>query len=100
MSKNIGRGMLRIWVVLTVLWIGGMGWYQYNDAHKVDKNGITIALSKGAELRIDENGISKSDDKDKEEAQMQRLAIVLLPPIFLLALFPIGCWLVRGFKTT
>lgn len=100
MNKNIGRGMLRVWVVLSVLWIGGMGWYQYQEAHKPDKNGITISLDKGSELRIDENGISKTDDKDKEELQMKRLAIVFLPPIFLLALFPVGCWLARGFKAT
>lgn len=98
--SNIGRGMFRLWVVISVLWIGGMGWYQYNDANKVDKNSITIALSKDAELRLDANGISQTNDKDKEELQMKRLAIVFLPPILLLLLFPVVGWLVRGFKAT
>lgn len=100
MNKNIGRGMFRVWLVISILWIGGMGWYQYDDAHKVDKNGITIALSKDSEFRIDEHGISQTTDKDKGELQMKRIALVVLPPILLLALFPVGCWLVRGFKET
>jgi uncharacterized ion transporter superfamily protein YfcC len=98
--SNIGRGMFRLWVVLSILWIGGMGWYQYNDANKVDKNSITISLSKDSELRFDSTGISQTDEKDKQELQMKRFAIVFLPPILLLLLFPVVGWLVRGFKAT
>ncbi len=98
MSKNILSGLLRVWVLISVLWIGGMGWYQYQEANKVEKNGITISLSKDSELRIDENGISQTDGEDKKELQMKRLGLVLLPPILLLALFPVAGWLVRGFK--
>lgn len=98
MSKNIGRGLLRIWIVASVLWIGGMGYYQYHEANKVDKNSITIALSEDSQLRIDANGISQTDDKNKTELQMKRLGIVLLPPLLLLIIFPVGGWLARGFK--
>lgn len=100
MSKNIVRGMLRVWVLITVLWIGGMGWYQYQEANKVEKNGITISLSKDSQLRIDENGISQTDEEDKKELQMKRIGLVFLPPILLLALFPVISWLLRGFKAT
>ncbi len=98
MSKNIVRGMLRVWLLISVLWIGGMGWYQYQEAGKPEREGITIALSKDSELRIDANGISKTDEKDKSALQMKRIGIVFLPPILLLGLFPIGIWLARGFK--
>ena len=99
MAKNITRGMLRIWVVLAVLWIGGMGYYQYNEAQKPAKDSITIALSKDSQFRIDETGITKVSAEDKSELQIKRLSIVFLPPLLLLALFPIGAWLARGFKS-
>ncbi len=89
--------MLRIWVVLAVLWIGGMGWYQYQEADKVEKNSFTIAISKDAQFSIDTNGISNNNDK--KSMQMQRIGMVFLPPFLLLALFPIGVWLARGFKS-
>lgn len=99
MDKNIQRGIFRIWVVITVLWIGGMGWYQYQEANKIDNNSITIALSKDSQLRIDANGISKSDENDKLTLQMKRIGIVFFPPILLLIIFPVGAWLARGFKS-
>ncbi len=89
--------MLRIWVVLAVLWIGGMGWYQYQEVDKSEKNSFTIAISKDAQFHIDTNGISNNNDR--KSMQMQRIGLVFLPPLLLLALFPIGAWLARGFKS-
>jgi len=97
MAKNIERGIFRVWLVLTILWIGGMGWYQYQEANKAEKNSITFSLSKDAQIRIDANGIS--DNKDKNSVQLQRFEMVFLPPLLLLAIFPIGAWMARGFKS-
>ncbi len=97
MDKNIQRGIFRVWLVLAMLWIGVMGWYQYQEANKADKNSITLSLSKDAQIRIDANGIS--DNKDKNSMQLQRLEMVFLPPLLLLAIFPIGAWMARGFKS-
>ncbi len=99
MAKNIKRGLLRVWVLLAILWIGGMGWYQYNEAKKPAKDSITIAISKDSQFRIDENGISKINEEDNASLQIQQISIVFLPPFLLLALFPIGAWLARGFKS-
>ncbi len=97
MQKNIERGFFRLWVVFAVLWIGGMGFYQYDEANKAEKNSITFSLSKDAQIRIDANGIS--DNKDKNSVHLQRLEIIFLPPLLLLAIFPVGAWLMSGFKS-
>jgi hypothetical protein len=97
MAKNIERGIFRLLVVLAALWIAGMGFYQYQEANKAEKNSITFSLSKDAQIRIDANGIS--DNKDKNSMQLQRLEAVFLPPLLLLAIFPIGAWMARGFKS-
>ncbi len=97
MGKNIERGFFRLWVVFAVLWIGCMGFYQYNEANKAEKNSITLSFSKDSQIRIDANGIS--DNKDKNQQQLQRLEIIFLPPLLLLAVFPVGAWLMRGFRS-
>lgn len=99
MAQNIKRGLFRVWVLAAVLWIGAMGWYQYNEAQKPAKDSITISLSKDSQFRIDENGIMKVSEENKSALQIQRISIVLLPPLLLLALFPVGTWLARGFKS-
>lgn len=99
MAKNIKRGLFRVWVLAAILWVGAMGYYQYNEAQKPAKDSITISLSKDSQFRIDENGITKVSEENKSALQMQRISIVLLPPLVLLALFPVGTWLARGFKS-
>ena len=98
MDRNIKRGMLRVWVLVSVLWIGGMGWYQYNAINEDKKNSFTFAISKDAQFRIDANGISQNNDDDKNLIQMKHIGIILLPPLLLLMMFPICSWLASGFK--
>lgn len=99
MAQNIKRGLFRVWVLATILWVVLMGYYQYNEAKKPVKDSITISLSKDSQFRIDESGITKISEENKSALQMQRISIVLLPPLVLLALFSVGAWLVRGFKS-
>lgn len=99
MAQNIKRGLFRVWVLATILWVVLMGYYQYNEAKKPVKDSITISLSKDSQFRIDESGITKISEENKSALQMQRISIVLLPPLVLLALFSVGTWLVRGFKS-
>ncbi|MEZ5691797.1 MAG: hypothetical protein R3D71_09060 [Rickettsiales bacterium] len=98
MSKNVTKGMFRVWIVLTILWVGGMSWYQYKDAQKYKDSGITIALSKESQFRIDEKGISKNTQSDRDNLQMKRMAMIFIPPLLLLIMFPVGVWMTRGFK--
>jgi hypothetical protein len=95
MSENMKRGMTRICLVLATLWALGMGWYQYQEWQKIDDNSLTIALDKDTELRIDSSGIRQND---KQEMQLQRLLLIVLPALALLLVVPVSSWVSGGFK--
>ncbi len=87
--------MLRLWVVISVVWMAAMGWYQFSDRKAADENSLIISLDKETEFRIDASGIKQ---QDKSEVQMQRIGWIVLPPLALLAAAGAGVWLARGFK--
>jgi hypothetical protein len=134
-QPNWQRGMLRLWLVATAVWIVAMSWYQYGHTPKPESKGLTIALSEDGGFKVDtgEEEVITSDicDEyfdddgrprklmamvkypDKEAcladinakhsarlaAQTHKLSLIFLPPLLLLLLFPLGKWLMRGFKS-
>ena len=92
MSTPIQRGMFRLWLVLSVLWIAGMGWYQYQQSQQAAHHELTIQFSKDSALHMEAN-----TPEDKNEVR-DRWLWVFLPPVLLLLLFPVGTWLASGFK--
>jgi hypothetical protein len=93
MNANMKRGLSRICLLLAVLWVLGMGWYQYSE--KEQDNSVTIALNKDTELRIDASGIKQNNTQDM---QMKRLALIFLPALALLLVVPVLGWITGGFK--
>lgn len=94
-TANWKRGLSRVCMLAALVWVVGMGAYQYQDMQKADTDSVTIALSKDSELRIDASGIRQNDKKSME---MQRLAWVFVPALLLLLINPVGGWLAGGFK--
>jgi len=94
MNPNWNKGAFRACIVLAVLWVIGMGAYQYQMANDAENNSMTISINKDTALRIDASGIKKED----ESAQMKNIAMLLLPALLLLLVVPIGGWITGGFK--
>ncbi len=95
MTTDMKGGLSRLCALLAVVWLVGMGWYQYNDAKKMADQSVSISFGKDQEFRIDASGVKQ---ENKQEVQMQRIALVLLPALLLLLVVPIGGWVSSGFK--
>ena len=97
MALNVTRGMFRLWVVLSVLWLVGMGWHQYRGEQRAEDSSFTISLNKDSAIRIDASGIKQENTSDE---QIKKIGLLVLPPLVLLLFFPVGVWLARGFKSS
>jgi hypothetical protein len=95
MNANMKRGMSRLCLLLAVLWVLGMGWYQYQDTKAPEEGSVVFSLNKDTELRIDANGFKQTD---KHELQIQRLMLIFLPALALLLVVPVLSWITGGFK--
>lgn len=89
------RGMLRLWVVASVVWMAGASWHLYQRSEEAADSSLTISLNDETQLHIDAGGMRK---QDKNEVKMQQAALVVLPPLLLLVVGFGGLWLVRGFR--
>lgn len=94
MKPDMQKGLSRVFILLAVAWLAGMGWYQF-QYEKPEKEEFRISLNDETEIRIDASGIKKTD---KQEVQMEKLAIVVLPALLMLLVIPLGGWLGAGFK--
>jgi hypothetical protein len=120
---RVARGLFRLWLVLSVLWIGGVGimtWWTFPVDDWIDpatgkapeRNpppaGYVIdppSSPRGPGAAAPSTGmfdhlIPKRGVRDKERWEAGRLAIVLAlaPPAFILALGSAFVWAFRGFR--
>ena len=95
MKPEMKRGLSRLCMLLAVVWIAGMGWYQMQDAKQVEDNSISISIGEDKEFRIDATGVKQ---ESTQEVQAQRIALIVLPALLLLLIVPIGGWVSNGFK--
>ena len=88
------RGLFRLWLVLSLCWIAGVGVYAWNR-----EPGLSF-LQFGYE-------IASSPEKQNEreivgglnaELAKRYVAYVLLPPLITLALGLVGAWVVTAFE--
>lgn len=95
MKTETKRGLSRICMLLAIIWVAGMGWYQYSDAKKVDDESISISFGEDKAFRIDATGVNQ---ENTQEVQAQRIALIVLPALLLLLVVPIGGWVSNGFR--
>lgn len=111
MALRLARGLFRLWLVLSVLWIGGVGvvtWLTFpeepwglhdpvveQNLPEFDPSKPYVVLPKGA---------SQADELARAAAGERRSAIwhgsllAFLPPAFVLALGSALVWAFRGFR--
>jgi hypothetical protein len=97
MALRVARGLFRLWLVLSVLWIGGVGvvtWWTLPEARpSMDEiydavPGKTPSLEEISEQR-----------KARRRTAIQFASIeALVPPAFVLALGSALVWAFRGFR--
>jgi hypothetical protein len=116
MALRVARGLFRLWLVVSVLWIGGVAvetWWTFpvNDWVPAPSVGGNDPKSWGA-IPLEEKdgrGIAKPvfdpdqwlrDETDKERRAAIRFAglLALTPPLLLLALGSALVWAFRGFR--
>jgi hypothetical protein len=107
MGLRVARGLFRLWLVLSVLWIGGVGVVTW---HTFPFDPVRATLPSYCDLPANERSenfdcswlarVTRDLILDKENVAAFRSAILpaLVPPIFVLALGSALMWALRGFR--
>jgi hypothetical protein len=101
MALRIARGLFRLWLILSVLWIGGVGfvtwgtfiWPEVVVCEEVEAPPPGSCLPRSIILRL-----GPEWDKDRHAAFQFALLLALAPPAFVLALGSALVWAFRGFR--
>jgi hypothetical protein len=104
MALRVARGLFRLWLVLSVLWIGGVGVVMWRTFPEKYVSPVQQGQGEGQPAK------PRSDEFDPDEylafkaAEERRSAIfhasllAFLPPAFLFALGSALVWAFRGFR--
>src|SRR5262245_15704474 len=97
MALRLARGLFRLWLVLTVLWIAGVGVVRWQTFPPEDP--VRASLPYLCELNKDCSWLDRVKHQlDRERAAIQSaFLLALLPPAFVLALGWALGWALRGF---
>jgi hypothetical protein len=96
---RVARGLFRLWLVLSVLWIGGVGvvtWQTFPEDWGA--NDPIVERPSAPSTGMFDDLIPKHGDKERWEAIRLASVIALLPPAFVLALGSALVWALKGFR--
>jgi hypothetical protein len=88
MALRIARGLFRLWLVLTVLWIGGVGIYAW----------WSFPMEVPPWAAFESEVASFVLAEDRRSAIWDASLRAFLPPAFVLALGSALMWAFRGFR--
>ena len=107
---RVGRGLFRLWLVLSVLWIGAVvgavGWVTWTDFTD-DPACRLVSLLTGANCFPPVRGLPPGFYVEHPQeiilanrsgAVQRGIPLALLPPAFVLALGAALVWAIRGFR--
>jgi hypothetical protein len=102
MALRIARGLFRMWLVLSALWIGGVGIHAWRTLAHVEPVTILQAYAiwkncSGEPSRDNELEVAPWLIAQCEEIRFASF-LAFLPPAFLLALGSALMWALRGFR--
>ncbi len=109
-TMNWRRGLLRLWAVAAVLWVG-VAFYSNDTVQRVDDAAYALAHNvmppwvKFKEAELKQAGFSDQEIQAYHDGQLiiwppllDFAKLAFIPPLFLLALGYIGLWVGRGFR--
>jgi hypothetical protein len=86
MALRVARGLFRLWLILSVLWIGGVSVVTW------------LTVPEVATWLTFDNSIGMFDDLIAKAAIQRGVKIALIPPVLVLALGSALVWAFRGFR--
>ena len=104
MALRVARGLFRLWLVLTVLWIGGVGVVTWRTFPENELPSMCDLAANQRPKEFDCSWLQQVKDElvymDKKQRAALQSAILLafLPPVFVLALGSVLVWVFRGFR--
>jgi hypothetical protein len=104
MALRVARGLFRLWLVLSVLWIGGVGVVTWRTFPFTPE--WAIECERPATEPSEDVGCSWLEwaraqlvmDKEQRAALQSAILLALVPPAFMLALGSALVWAFRGFR--
>ena len=101
MAMRVARGLLRLWLVLSVLWIGGVGvviWRTFPEGSRPPSVTFrrTNDLKIGTVLGLDAS--SPIWIRNNARPLQTAILLALIPPAFVLALGSALIWAIKGFR--
>jgi hypothetical protein len=103
-ALRVARGLFRLWLILSVLWIGGVGIHAWRTLAPVKVEPVAILQAyaiwkncSGEPPRDNELEVAPWVIAQCKEIRFASL-LAFLPPAFLLALGSALLWALRGFR--
>jgi hypothetical protein len=94
---SMRRGLFRLWVVLTVLWIAGGAWLLWDDL-TAKLRPEDLAANASVNPPLPGGFILETILDDVHKRRIHAVELVLVPPLGLLVLGCLGFWVGRGFR--
>ena len=90
--RNLRKGLFRLWIISSVCWIGGAGWFLREELRLLDSE----AGRAGSAI----NALSTLESRDQlfNEVQLEALEWIVFPSIAAFVLGLAFVWVIRGFQ--
>lgn len=95
MALRVARGLFRLWLVLSVLWIAGVGVVTWQTFPEPEVHSTCDVFDCSWLQQVKETIYM---DKEQRAAIQSGMLLALLPPAFVLALGSALMWAFRGFR--
>jgi hypothetical protein len=93
-AMNWRKGLLRLWLVLSLCWIAGIGVYAWKHEPGISSLQFGYEIASSPEKQNEEEIVGSLN----AELAKRYVAYVLLPPLVTLALGLVGAWVVSSFE--
>jgi hypothetical protein len=93
-AMNWRRRLLRLWLVLSLCWIAGVGVYAWKQEPGLSSSQFAYETASSPEKQSEKEVVGSLN----VELVKRYVAYVLLPPLITLALGLFGAWVVSSFE--
>ena len=105
MALRVARGLFRLWLVLSVLWIGGVGYVTGQTVPSANSSAVNMEVER-LDMELKRQNIEIAPWEVYKRAHNSLLyehlwhasVFALVPPVILLALGWALVWAFRGFR--